>query len=351
MDTNLPKKMPDTPYEIALPCSTEDFGKFIGSLLGKPQTITGAERGAFEVRREDIVNSFHLLNQRVHQQNDAQLIQFTVRLVFDDNSSVLLNSLEDFNSYSEVRPIVVTQAHLSWSFIVKFRDRNHPEKQEIDLSFLTAAPGAIVLGESDNAAFVPIARFVSGGHIAFRIRHTARTWGADIEGLLRGHAKHMVLPQAPAREFVQNHSGKIGVLVALLFFVGTIGACLFTAEHLAAAQLQLISDLVQTPNAIDLKLNKLLNLAAEGFWGKYFFSVLVFVIFSFVSSILIGIWAETSANTRRPSYILLTKKSEQNKTEQDKRYHFRWFSFIGSLVVSVATGIGSNILFSKYWVG
>ena len=128
---------PEGQFSVALPCTSDDFGRFLGSLLGKPQTISGSERGAFEIRREDISNSYHLVIQRVKQQNDAQLLQFTVRLVFDDNSSVLLNSLDDFLTYSEVRPIVPTQAHLSWSFIVKFQDRSHPEKQEIDLSFLT----------------------------------------------------------------------------------------------------------------------------------------------------------------------------------------------------------------------
>lgn len=351
MTENALLKTPDEQYAIALPCSTEDFGKFVGSLLGKPQTITGAERGAFELRREDIISSYHLVIQRVQQQNEAHLIQFTVKLVFDDNSSVLLNSLTDFQAYSEVRPVVVTQAHLSWSFIVKFRDRSHPEKQEIDLSFLTSAPGAIALGESENVAFVPIARIVSGGHITFRIRHTARTWGADIESLLRGHAKHMVLPQPPLRDFVQKHSGKIGVLVALLFFVGTIAACLITADRLAADQLKLISDLLQTPNAVDLKLNKLLHLAADGFWGKYFFSVFVFVIFALVASVVLGVWSENTADTQRPSYILLTKKSEQHKTEQDERYRVRWFSFLGSVAISIVTGIVSNILFAKYWAG
>lgn len=342
---------PDEHYAIALPCSTEDFGKFIGSLLGKPQTISGSERGAFELRREDITSSYHLVLQRVQQQNDAHLIQFTIKLVFDDNSSVLLNSLDDFLAYSEVRPVVVTQAHLSWSFIVKFQDRNHPEKQEIDLSFMTYASGAISLGEEEDATFVPIARLVPGGYITFRIRHTARTWGADIESLLKGHAKHLILPQPPMREFTQKHSGKIAIIVALLFFISTVAACFFTADRMAIEQLKVISELLQTPNAIDLKLNKLLQLAAEGFWGKYFFSVLVFVIFSFVASILLAIWAETSADTKRPSYILLTKKSEQIKVEQDKKYQFKWFSFVGSIAVSIITGIVSNILFSKYWAG
>ena len=351
MVENSPTTKPEKNYAVALPCSTEDFGKFIGSLLGKPQTISGSERGAFELRREDINSSYHLVLQRVQQQNDAQLIQFTVKLVFDDNSTVLLNSYDDFQTYSEVRPIVVTQAHLSWSFIVKFQDRDHPEKQEIDLSFFTSAPGAIALGESEDVAFIPISRFLSGGHIAFRIRHTARTWGADIESLLRGHAKHLVLPQSPTREFTQKHSGKIAVLVALSFFVATIGACFFTAERLAIEQLKLVADLLQTPNALDLKLNKLLELAAAGFWGKYFFSVFVFVIFAFVASILLGIWAETSADTKRPSYILLTRKSDQVKIELDHKYKFKWWSFLGSIAFSLTTGVVSNILFTKYWAG
>jgi len=123
-------------YAIALPCEPEDFANFIGSLLGKPQTIVNSERGSFEIRKEDIVNSYHLLVQRVQQQNEGQLLQFTVRLVFNDNSSVLLNSIDDFITYAEVRPVFPTQAHLSWAFIVRFRDRQHPEKQDIDLSFL-----------------------------------------------------------------------------------------------------------------------------------------------------------------------------------------------------------------------
>jgi len=336
-------------YVIALPCSPEDFGKFIGSLLGKPQTITNAERGAFEIRKEDVVNSYHLVVQRVQQQNDGHLIQFTVKLVFDDDSSVLLNSLDDFIAYTEVRPVVPTQAHLSWTFIVKFPDRSHPEKQDIDLSFLTEAPGAIALSESGEGPVISMARIFAGGHIAYRIRHTARTWGADIEGLLTGHAKHLLLPQSPMREFAQKHSGKIAITVALVFFVSTVAACLFAADRIATEQLKLVSGLLQSPNALDLKLNRLLQMTAEGFWGKYFFSVFVFVIFSFVASILLALWAGFSADTRRPSYILLTKKSDQHKAENDQRYKVRWLSFVGSLVVSIATGIVSNVLFTRYW--
>ncbi|MEI7870153.1 MAG: hypothetical protein WCI11_19895 [Candidatus Methylumidiphilus sp.] len=345
------KKPEERKFSIALPCSQEDFGDFIGSLLGKPQTISKAYRGAFEVKREDIQNSYHLLIQRVKQQNRATLIQFCVKLVYDDNSTVLLNSFEDFSTYNEVRPLVVVQAHLSWSFIVTFQDRNHPEKQEIDLSFITSAPGGLAIFETDDSPVVLIAKLISGGIISFRIRHTARTWGADIESLLAGHVKHIILPQSKVRDFTQRHSGKIALALALLFFAGTVGVCTASANKISAEQLQALGSLLQNPYATDQKINKLLEFVASGFWGKYFFSVFVFTIFSFVAAILFGIWTETSADTRRPSYILLTKKSEQHKTETDRKYHFKWWSFMGSIAVSITTGVVSNILFTKYWVG
>lgn len=336
-------------YTIALPCEPEDFANFIGSLLGKPQTISNSELGSFEIRKEDIANSYHLLVQRVQQQNEGQLLQFTVTLAFNDNSSVLLNSLDDFLTYAEVRPVFPTQAHLSWAFIVKFRDRPYPEKQDIDLSFFTSAPRLIGIENSDEFEFFSTGRLSVSGRIAFRIRHTARTWGADVESLLTGHAKHLILPEDPTRRFVRRHSGKLAILLGVTFFISTVAACLITANHLGAEQLKAVSGLIQSRNALDLKLNRILEMNAEGFWGKYFFSVLIFIVFSFVSAVALAAWAETSADTNKPSYLLLTKKAEQNKVEKDNRYRIRWQSFLGSLAVSILTGIFSNIVFTKYW--
>ena len=131
-------------YVVALPCEPEQFSSFISSLLGKPQTISKGYTGSFEITHQDIQSAYRLVCQRVSQQNQGTLIQFSVRLVFDDNSTVLLNSFEDFLGYTEVRPLVVTQAHLSWSFLVKFEDREHPEKQEIDLSFVASGAGGVL---------------------------------------------------------------------------------------------------------------------------------------------------------------------------------------------------------------
>jgi hypothetical protein len=80
-------------YAFILPCKPEDFRDFVGGLLGRPQTITGIFFGPFEVNKSDIENFHHLVVQRVGQQNEGTLVQFTVSIVYDDESSVLLNSL------------------------------------------------------------------------------------------------------------------------------------------------------------------------------------------------------------------------------------------------------------------
>src|SRR5206468_8826898 len=72
-----PTPMTDEAKSIVLPCSTQDFGNFISSLLGKPQTLSNTLRGPFEVASADVTNLHALLMQRISQQNDAVLTQFT----------------------------------------------------------------------------------------------------------------------------------------------------------------------------------------------------------------------------------------------------------------------------------
>jgi hypothetical protein len=336
-------------FQISLPCEPENFSAFIGSLLGKPQTISKAYSGSFEISHQDIDAVYHLVGQRVKQQNQANLIQFTIRLVFDDDSTVLLNSLDDFKRYTEVRPLIVTQAHLSWSFLVKFQDSEHPEKQVIEMSFVTRATGGIAIFDSEDSPIIPLSRFIGGGHISFRIEHTARTWGADIESLLSGHIKHIILPESKARAAVRKHSGAISISLAVAFFVCSIIACFYSAGKISQEQMALLNPIFSDSSNIDIKLNALLEITASGFWGKFFFSVFVFTIFSLFSAIFLGVWAETSGDARKPSYILLTKKSEQYKIQAEAKYGRKWVSFISSIAVGVVTGVVGNIIFTWYW--
>ena len=339
----------ESKFTVALPCDPREFNAFISSLLGKPQTISKAYTGSFEIRHKDIENTFNLISQRMNQQNQAHLIQFTIRMVYDDNSTVLLNNIDDFRTYSEIRPLVVTQAHLSWSYLVKFVDRSHPEKQEIDISFSTDEEEGVAVFDTDDSPIIPFTRFLRLGHISFRIKHTARTWGADIESLLSGHIKHILLPEDKVRSFIRRHSGKIATFLGFTYFSTSIAACFYSASKAEKVRLSLVEPLLANHNNLDLKLNTLLDMVASGYWGTFFFSVFIFTIFSLVVAVLLSFWAETSADTHKPSYILLTQKSEQHKKAADAKYRTKFFSFCASIAISIISGIISNIIFTAYW--
>jgi hypothetical protein len=63
MEDTQPAKSKEGNYGVILPCAPEDFGEFVSNLLGKPQTIERQIYGAFEIRKEDIFNTHHLVNQ------------------------------------------------------------------------------------------------------------------------------------------------------------------------------------------------------------------------------------------------------------------------------------------------
>ncbi|WP_298871209.1 hypothetical protein [uncultured Bradyrhizobium sp.] len=175
---------------VLLPCEPDQFRDFIAGLLGKPQVIERMIRGPFNLGRNEIENLYYLIEQRISSQNDATLIQFTARIVFDDESSVLLNSFADFTTYKEVRPLISVSVHLSWTYLIKFRNKPIPEKQQIDVSCnADYSRGQVSFDFFDPAriVFSPIRQTRHRGNIYLRISHTDRTWGTDIEALLTGH--------------------------------------------------------------------------------------------------------------------------------------------------------------------
>lgn len=92
---------------------------------------------------------------------------------------MLLNSLSDFEHYSEIRPISSIGAVLSWTYIIKFKNKRVPEKQEINLSFRSedddedVGDGSFIV---DDGIVVRKSRSWYASGIFLRINHTERTW-------------------------------------------------------------------------------------------------------------------------------------------------------------------------------
>lgn len=339
--------MTETSNAVVLPCSTQEFGSFISGLLGKPQTISNMLNGPFEITKDDVLNVHALLTQRIAQQNDATLIQFTAKLVFNDDSSVLLNSIDDFEAYNEVRPVACLALHLSWVFLVKFNDKKHPEKQQIDLSFLSGNAPPLI----DKDIPVVMLHGPDAGYIGYRISHTARTWGSDIDSLLSSHLKGVVDEIPKLRKWMAKHDGKIAILsFCLLFFASIIGTFFAIASFLSEQKAQVLNLSDVSSNSVTREqVLYLIDTVASGTWERFLLFSVMFLMLSFVFATAISVWVGVTADNLPPSFILLTKESEKRKRKILSRRRAKWFSFLGAIVVGVATGVGGNISYALWF--
>lgn len=339
-------------YEIVLPCAPEDFGEFVSGLLGKPQVLERKIYQIFEIEKTDIINIFHLVDQRICQQNDASLVQFTVSISYDDDSTILLNSVKDFEFYNEVRPVVSIGVVLSWVYLIKFKNKNVPEKQEITLS-LTSARTELsrkswkyryIFEESSYGGLKNL-----GGNI--RINHTERTWGVDIDSLLHGHIKTFAKKRSKKATFLYIYSDEIGFTFGLLIFIGAIFGAYYTASGFIETSQNEIKFLMAEGinSSLASKVDYLINVIANGLWSKFWFSTAIFLVVSGIGSTILGSWISKKALNRPESHVLLSKAAYENREKSRNELKRDWLMFGISIVVSIVAGIASNVLFSKYF--
>lgn len=347
MNDNLVDPELPSSYAVMLPCEQKDFSEFISGLLGKPQTIEHRYMGQYEVTKDDLLVFHDLLEQRLMQQNDHSLIQFTARLLYSDDSSVRMNSLEEFIHYTEIKPLITVGIEMSWTYLIKFRQKNTPEKQRIDITFKTNSRSFI-----DNDIYYLGER--NWSIVLLSINHTERTWGSDIESLITGHVKSILIKRHPLAAFITKYHGEIGFFTAILFLFGSMVGAYRTSKLFIESILLKSSQLqknVMSDSLSDLnnKVNYILELVSSGTWELYAYKLLGYLILSFIMSFVFGMWISDKANNAPRSFVLLTKDTTSMMLKSKISYKKAWIMFIVSILVGIATGVVGNIIFTEYF--
>ena len=91
---------------LTLPFSEDQFREFVSSLFGRPQELSRTIVGEFAIELGDILNIHFLLEERIAQQNNGYLAQFSAKIFYDDNSSILLNSFNSLSNYVESKALI-----------------------------------------------------------------------------------------------------------------------------------------------------------------------------------------------------------------------------------------------------
>jgi hypothetical protein len=165
---------------VIVPCPPEQFAQFISSLLGTPQVIQNSPEGSFDVKFSDIESIFHPLTHRLAEQNEAQLLLFTATFSFSGRSSVEIVGFENIKQYTSVKSVETVRLSLSFEYLVRFTNRSIPEKQIVDITFIRRDNRLYF----EDDTFFPLPPSNGVGRIVIRVKHTARSWGSDIEALL-----------------------------------------------------------------------------------------------------------------------------------------------------------------------
>lgn len=336
----------DNKVPIVLPCSAENFREFISGLLGQPQEIDGGEFGSFCIDKKQVEQIYHLVSQRVYQQNGVHPIAVSVRIAYDDGTSINLNSFNDFQSYNEPKPVVSTECHITFVYLIKFPTTSAPERQEITVSFVSSQESSrrrhfATFAESPFALF-------ARGYIGYRIKYTARTWGADVESLLKNYIKEQLIEEGQLRKLVRTHSVKFALIIAGGGFAISYFLVTNVYDEVTALYLEELGAIFGNKVTLGDKLDALIRLLVSGNLTTIESIKNGILYGSMLVAIFLAFYIESKADSRRPSFVLLTSKAAAVRDNILKQYEKKIFELVGVVVFSIVVGVTANIVYDYY---
>ncbi len=326
---------------VKLPVCQEDFEEFICGLLGQPQSIEGRHIGEFEINLKTIENLHYLLQQRINQQNKNRLVQLIAKIMYKDNTSVTLNSFDELMTYNEVKPLVPVAVHLTWVYLVKFEDKKGMEKQVIDILFVKNS----VIKRKVEAEFIVDYRPTSG-YFEYSIKHTARSWGIDIEFLLTNHIKSLFKEPSKVKKFLTGHQAAIGFISGIFVFsMSVLGSVLASTRFTTTATATVVKQLKMNTEIND-KIDYIANYIASGTWFKFTSYNNLFITIMIAVSVFLGAWVGSSLDINEPSFILLTDEAKKDKKKVEQNLKKAWLKFAASIIISILSSLVASYIFN-----
>ena len=343
---------------IILPITEDDWREFVTSLLGQPETIEGYIEGAFEIDMGGLEYLDNQIDNRIGTQNDASLFQFTAKLFFNDGSSTSFNGIQRFLGYKETRPLVCDGFIFTWSYLVKFNNKQASEKQEISISsFKGNIPETKrtkrneILSESKELAIEP--------RINYSIRCTDKDWGIEIIELIRRCSSRFIkVDLSFGNNFRRNIAEKIELVWFFCFLLCIILAIVFSS-HWSDLNTKACNDLasqvdqyVKVDVSIDRKIdfltqvvsrcNEKVSLSLSSFL-YYFTPRIALILFT-----MFVVPATISKITELPNYrfLLFTEKSKKERDEYFRKLAERKTFWIATVIFGLIIGILGNYIFT-----
>jgi hypothetical protein len=341
--TILPPQGSPGDYAVLIPCSQDAFAKFVSGLLGQTQTIQRRIEGPYEVHRSDIKKIYDLLMQRVRQ-NESSLASFGLTVYYDDRSSVKFNSYEDFNSYAEIRPRSSIGFDLSFNFLVKFTDREVPEKQVINVTFRApmVVRGPELLFEMGDSPWYDT-------DFKIRIEHTDRSWGVDIENLLSGHIE-TIKKNEPSKlqSYLSKRAGRFALSAGVICFAVFAAGFFLTIGRYGDERISHFRDSLSTLSGyerVSTSLDILGGYLLAADMPNFVAVILIFFVMAIVISIVFGAFIGDKLTVRPKGFLVLTRQAETARDEHLASARKYWVVLFFGVLSGLTSGVVSNLIF------
>jgi hypothetical protein len=347
------KSIDEGETNLVLPIKRTDLGEFISSLLGQQQTIEREVELAFEIDHQWLVNLHELIQQRIYQQANANLVNFKSVIYFDNGLKRSLTTAESFLSYAESKKNIPIGIKILWTYLIQFPKSKYPEKQQISFSAQihnsnTGEQAQLSKEKEDLSLFSSLVFSDSQRpKIHLQIDHTERTWGDDLESIISNEIDGVVRTSK-----VKNYFYNISRLVLAMFIAigGVVYSLTYRLDNYVDLVRQELNNYQKYKNAIQDNLEHIaaktdvlikleeLRIERSSDFGSFF--LLMFGSLFMATLVLFF----TKKNMH--SFLLLSKEAYKNKDIILKKERKSTYVFILSFVASVTVSILANYGYS-----
>jgi hypothetical protein len=180
-----------------IPLTSEDFGSFISGLLQSPRELVFSKRCRFFITYQDIIDLHELIAARLGEQHRTSLASFTSQIWYDDDTSLIYKSYDDFKVHGEIGNKRCIAVSVSWVFLVDLPGSDAPQKQTIEVLHSVDPPYIFEMEEDWSIARLRFRSHHSEG-IRLSITHTHVSLGYDLANLLKGRLLRNVIEWKPS---------------------------------------------------------------------------------------------------------------------------------------------------------
>lgn len=326
---------------VQFPLTQKTFSDFVSKLLGEPQRVQGMIRGAFVADINGIEKLYATIMQRVHQQNRANLVEFISKIYFENDTNIALKGIEALKLYKNIEDLKVVQLELIWTFLIQFEDKEAPEKQTIRVFF----------GINQFSEMIAISDYYvsgrMGGGIRYEISYTARTWGVDLENLIRKAIESTFIQKNKMRKMLGKVQRVISILIPTIIYVIIFVLNGFFVKSYLAGSAQ---NIVAQVSSIELsqQFSCLARYIGSVPWYQFTTYNNLFLIFMLFICIAFGVYLGSILDDvlEDKSFIFLADSNQMTIMQKMKKeYGKQKAKYLITLLVNIICGVLANIVF------